>query len=264
MANSVQLIRKISSPEQWTYVDTNENPVDLATHPLNPQNLAESEWLTGPKILKITLSTRKERLEKMPLKVSDPEVRKEIVAFTTRTGKRCSLGAERFSCFSSLHSLQHAIANPIVLIKESERRKNGAQESKGRGSGNTKSATRLRNPTAKELQQAITVIVRTIQRDSFGPELSSTPYSGTKPVKASRKKNGEKKHALRGSPLYQLDPFVDSDGVVGVGGRLWQAQLEYGEKHPALLPKSFQLRVAAQDFPDVLRLRQSRLLFEGS
>ena len=81
-------------------------------------------------------------------------------------------------------------------------------------------------------------MVRTVQRDSFGPELSSTPYSGTKPVKASRKENGEKKRALRGSPLYQLDPFVDSDGVVHVGDRLWEAQLEYGEKHPALLPKS--------------------------
>jgi len=57
-------------------------------------------------------------------------------------------------------------------------------------------------------------------------------------VKASRRESGEKKRALKGSPLYQLDPFVDSDVVVRVGGRLRQAQLEYGEKHPALLPKS--------------------------
>ena len=238
VANRVQLIRKISSPEQWTYVDTNENPADLATRPLNPQNLAESEWLTGPKFLKTTLGTRKERLEKTPLNVSDPEVRKEIVAFTTRSGEQCGLGAERFSRFSSFNSLQRAIANLIVLIKESKRRKNRTQESKGRRSGNTKDATRLRNPTAKELQQATTVIVRTVQRDSFGPELSSTPYSGTKPVEASRRENGEKKRTLRGSPLYQLDPFVDSDGVVRVGGRLRRAQLEYGEKHPALLPRS--------------------------
>ena len=34
---------KISSPEQWTYVDTNENPVDLTMRPLNAQNLAESD-----------------------------------------------------------------------------------------------------------------------------------------------------------------------------------------------------------------------------
>ena len=140
--------------------------------------------------------------------------------------------------FSSLHSLQRVIANLIVLGKESKRRKNGAQESKGWGPGNTKDATRLRNPTAKELYQAITVIVCTVQRNFFGPELSSTLYSGTEPVHASRKENGEKKHALKGSPLYQLDPFVDSDGALRIGGHLQQAQLKYGEKHPALLPKS--------------------------
>ena len=178
--------------------------------------------------LKTTLNTRKEKLEKMPLDVSNPEVRKEVMAFTTRSSERCGLGAERFSRFSSLHSLQCAIANLIVFVKES----------KGQGLGNTTNATRLRSLTAKELQQVVTVIVRTVQRDSFGPELSSTLHSGTEPVKASRKENGEKKHALKGSPLYQLDPFVDSDDVVRVGGCLRQAQLEYGEKHPVLLTKS--------------------------
>lgn len=61
VANRVQLIRKISSPEQWTYIDTNENPADLATRPLNAQSLAESDWLNGPKFLKTMLSSRKER-----------------------------------------------------------------------------------------------------------------------------------------------------------------------------------------------------------
>lgn len=39
VANYIQLIRKISSPEQWTYFGTSENPADLATYPLNAQNL---------------------------------------------------------------------------------------------------------------------------------------------------------------------------------------------------------------------------------
>ena len=39
VANGVQLICKISSQEQWTYVDTNENPADLAMRPMNAQNL---------------------------------------------------------------------------------------------------------------------------------------------------------------------------------------------------------------------------------
>ena len=241
VANRVQLIRKISSPEQWTYIDTNENPADLATRPLNAQSLAESDWLNGPKFLKTMLSSRKERQEKIPVNESDPEVRKEVVAFTTQSSRSYGLGAERFSRFSSLHLLQRAIANLIVLVKEFIRRRNGTQESEGQTPGSTKKATGLRNPTAKELQQAITVVVRTVQRDSFGPELSSTLYTGTEPAKGSRKKSGEKKRALKGSPLYQLDPFVDLDGIVRVGGRLRRAQLEYGEKHPALLPKNHHI-----------------------
>ena len=42
-------------------------------------------------------------------------------------------------------------------------------------------------------------------------------------------------------PLYQLDPFDDSDVIVRIGGRLRRARLEYGEKQPALLPKSHHL-----------------------
>ena len=163
------------------------------------------------------------------------------MTLTTESSKRCGLGAERFSCFSSLYSLQRAIVNLIVAVKEFKRRKNGAQESKDQRPGSTKKATRLRNPIAKELQQAMTVIVRTVQRKSLGPELSSTLYIGTEPAKASRKENGGKRRALKGSPLYQLDPFVDSDGIVRVGGRLRRVRLEYGEKHPALLPKSHHL-----------------------
>jgi len=131
VAYRVQLIRKISSPEQRTYVDTNENPADMATRPLNAQSLTESEWLTGPKFLRITSSPRKERPEKTPLDASDPEVPKEVVTLVTQSSKRCGLGAERFSRFSSLHSLQRAIANLIVLVKEFKRRKNGVQESRG-------------------------------------------------------------------------------------------------------------------------------------
>ena len=43
--------------------------------------------------------------------------------------------------------------------------------------------------------------------------------------------------ALKGSQLYRLDPFLDSHGILRVGGRLRRAQTEYNEKHPIVLPK---------------------------
>ncbi|XP_062704296.1 uncharacterized protein LOC134286661 [Aedes albopictus] len=41
----------------------------------------------------------------------------------------------------------------------------------------------------------------------------------------------------RSSPLHQLNPFLDENGVVRVGGRLQQSDLSYDNKHPILLPR---------------------------
>ncbi|XP_041769559.1 uncharacterized protein LOC121592218 [Anopheles merus] len=43
------------------------------------------------------------------------------------------------------------------------------------------------------------------------------------------------------SPLRRLNPFLDNDGILRVGGRLKLAQLPYQFKHPILLPKNHQL-----------------------
>ena len=104
-----------------------------------------------------------------------------IVAFITKSSKRCGLGAKRFSCFSSLYSLQR--------------------------------------------------------------DLSSVLYIGIETAKVSRRENGEKKRALKGLPLYQPDPFVDSDGIVCVGGHLWQARLEYQESHKCDPPETAEQTV---------------------
>ena len=50
-----------------------------------------------------------------------------------------------------------------------------------------------------------------------------------------------RKRALKSSTLCRLDPFIDSNGILRVGGRLRHATLEYGEKHPVLLPKKHHI-----------------------
>ena len=52
VANRVQTIRKISSPDQWRYVESSVNPADLATRGLHPKDLAFSSWLNGPEFLR--------------------------------------------------------------------------------------------------------------------------------------------------------------------------------------------------------------------
>ena len=50
------------------------------------------------------------------------------------------------------------------------------------------------------------------------------------------------------SALAKLDPFLDSDGILRVGGRLRHSDLPYAAKHPALLPKGNPISTAILQF----------------
>ena len=107
VANRVQIIRSLSTPEQWRYVESEHNPADLATRGVSPSKIMETSWLTGPHFLRKPESMPQAD-ETFKLSTSDPEVRKEVFSAKAKTTKerRLDLGAERFERFSSLKSLQ--------------------------------------------------------------------------------------------------------------------------------------------------------------
>jgi hypothetical protein len=55
---------------------------------------------------------------------------------------------------------------------------------------------------------------------------------------SSRSARIQRKKLLKKSSVYSRDPFLDSDGIFRVGGRLQKAQLDYGVKHPIILPRT--------------------------
>ena len=160
----MQTIRKISSPNQWKYVDTRETLADLSTRCPNAQSLRESNWLT------VSLKTQ-----------------------TSRHG----IGTDRFSRFSSLHSLQRAIANLILVMKEFKRRKNKSQEKIDSKLSSNKNTHLMRQSKAKELQEAITIIIRTVQRESFSEELNLVRWIA---------ESNNPQTVSKSSTLYRLDP----------------------------------------------------------
>jgi len=74
VANRVQIIRKISSPDQWRYVESCNNPADLATSSLHARDLTESEWINGPEILRNKSEVPISRAELVTLSLEDAEV----------------------------------------------------------------------------------------------------------------------------------------------------------------------------------------------
>ena len=48
VANRVQIIRQAFDPTQWKYIETADNPTDLATRSITPKQLIDSQWLKRP------------------------------------------------------------------------------------------------------------------------------------------------------------------------------------------------------------------------
>lgn len=85
----------------------------------------------------------------------------------------------------------------------------------------------------EEYDQALRIIISTTQKAAFG-ELLTTARAEPK---LPREVGSSTKKAPKGSQLYCL-PFLDSYGILCVGGSLRRAEMEHGEKHPIVLPKN--------------------------
>ncbi|UYV61229.1 K02A2.6-like [Cordylochernes scorpioides] len=78
--------------------------------------------------------------------------------------------------------------------------------------------------TPAELRNVHRRILRAIQCQHFREEIRSLTTLGS---------------VKRTSKIYGLTPFLDDQGILGVGGRLsWAPSMTYEQKHPALLPSS--------------------------
>lgn len=73
----------------------------------------------------------------------------------------------------------------------------------------------------EEIKQTTIRTIKIIQQEVFDQEIQMLQNN---------------KQVMKGSKLYSLDPFIDSDGVIRVGGRLHNSQLSYDKKHPIILP----------------------------
>ena len=77
-----------------------------------------------------------------------------------------------------------------------------------------------------ELNHAAQILIKTVQKQEFSPELSS--LQSRKPVSSN-------------SNVASLNPFIDASGLIRVEGRLQHSNLDYEMKHPVLLPKKNSL-----------------------
>ncbi|GFS93596.1 integrase catalytic domain-containing protein [Trichonephila clavipes] len=80
----------------------------------------------------------------------------------------------------------------------------------------------------KNIDQAETKLIRMVQEQVCLAEIKSLQSKGV---------------VSPNSKLRNLNPFIDSDGLLRVGGRLSNSDLPYVNKHPAILPGNHNLTV---------------------
>ncbi|XP_054757082.2 uncharacterized protein LOC135154340 [Lytechinus pictus] len=89
--------------------------------------------------------------------------------------------------------------------------------------------------SAELLAQAEKEIIRHIQRKAFHDEIQRQEVMKNATQTSSRER---RRHCKTTSRLQQLDPFLDGENILRVGGRLRRSKTSFTNKHPAILPQN--------------------------
>jgi len=240
------MIRNLSDPSQWRYVDKKENPADDASRGLDAKALNEQQrWLKGPKFLwepEKDWPTQPSSFGK--ISNEDPEVKKQVNAcVTTITNPSpTSTVTKLLQHFSDWYRLKKTVA-VFLRVKAilQERRLKRISAKYGSSSAINVKARKLNEDhsslTVRELEEAEHAIIRFTQSQSFDTELKSLDQeSDNKPGHERARPQKSKTEIRKTSSLYRLDPFVGG-GLLRVGGRLNYADIPEESKHPIILPR---------------------------
>ena len=203
--NRVTLIREMTDVNHWNYVQSQENPADLASRGCTVYNL-NSLWFNGPQFLSGSLDMQTLSQPAFDIPDNDPEVHREKAIIH----KVSSHQSELLSRLSSLSSWSSAVkcSSMVYHVLKCRWKQKFA-------------------PSVNALQDGEKFLLKQLQAAYFHSELVDLK-SVDGFVKAS-------------SSIQKLDPFLDSNGLIRVGGRLRNSNLPELEKHPVIIPKGCTL-----------------------
>ncbi|XP_058881751.1 uncharacterized protein LOC131737334 [Acipenser ruthenus] len=240
VSNRVQRIRRFSRPEQWHYVHTAQNPADIATRSVPAAHLSQTTWLTGPAFLLHTGETR--TTEEMSYELIDPESDVEVRSHVT-TCQNIGLGAYRFGRFSSWKSLTRAVAS-LVHISHCYKTTDHEQKENCNGWHHC-----TKPHTSDELAKAKAVIIGCTQREAYKVEFTCLEKG---------------KEIPKNSPLRKLNPIIDEEGLLRIGGRLKHSALNTAEKHPLIIPGRSHVATLLTNYYHERVKHQGRVFTEGA
>lgn len=198
-ANRVSQIQNSTVPINWRHVSGQINPADIASRGCSASVLVSHCLWWGP-----TWLTQPSKLWPA-LVVESPSELPGIrcMAVTKSSDPEVDTLLDKYSSFDKLITVTCWALRFLHNIRNKDKRINS------------------KYLLASERRQAILTWVGIVQKENFSTEIEQL----------------NKGLQLKGH-LRRLNPFIDSDGHLRVGGRLTNSELPYGARHPLLLPQS--------------------------
>nr|CAH7760137.1 unnamed protein product [Callosobruchus chinensis] len=204
VGNRVAEILSLTGNHQWRHVDSKQNPADLLSRGVFPEQLVNCKiWWEGPAFLKQDTS------QWPNFSVSSanlPEFRPKKAT--------CLLITEKldfpFEKFSSLSTLKRVISWIYRFVENCRK---------------PKEERNFESLSVKEIDTSFCTLIKIVQHSHYASELKAL-VSGD---------------SISKSNILNLSPFVDKDGILRVGGRLRNSPYVFDKKHPILLPPKCHL-----------------------
>ncbi|XP_055591487.1 uncharacterized protein LOC129743477 [Uranotaenia lowii] len=201
VANRVAKIQTATENCVWRHVPGIQNPADLISRGLNPDQIQDSNlWWKGPEWL------LQNHYPNQPSNFSTEGVDAEVRHVTANLAtSQDDFGMDYVNKFSSFTKLVRCTAywmRLMRILKKSE--------------PNPRSLL-----TVAEIREAEYAIIRRIQKEAFSEEWKCL---------------ADGKDVHRNSPLRWFIPQISSENLIRVGGRLGKSEESEDTKHPIVLP----------------------------
>ena len=204
VANRVSKTQQVIPSDCWRHVRSEDNPADCASRGVTPSELLSSKlWWKGPSWLSNPSFTPNKEVQ---IHSTDVELRScNHAAEIVRTEESWEILLK----YSSYGKLKRVTAYAMRFISNIRASMNNSPKSVG--------------PIClAECQRAEIALVKYCQNISFSNEISCCRTEKPIPLRSS---------------LVRLQPFIDSQGLLRVGGRIKNAEVAADVKHPILLGK---------------------------
>ena len=169
---------------------------------------------------------------------NDPEVKVSTLVTQSDESYPDFFETARLDRYSDWLRVRRAVA-VCLRFKRLLREKRVQKTTEAQTSKSVEDSSKSYQPVdIEEIGQAETEIIRCLQHEHFKDEMEALSLLQAHGEFVDRKRAKQRNFNLKKcSSLYRLDPYLDVNGILRVGGRLRRANMPEVSKHPIILPR---------------------------